>query len=186
MSVIGIIVLLVLIVVGFQALAAVLGLTIGLIIALLPAMFAGYLAGHIISGAGYGAVANVLLGLGGGIVGNILLNLLNIEVGDGWVERIAVGVVGAMCLVWLGRITGVRRKAQGLLSGLALQAFQSTNTASQAVGVCALLLRAASAFLQTMQCDKRSRVRPVVRFSGRATTPCATVCILAGICDSQG
>ncbi len=110
MSVIGIIVLLLLIVVGFQALAAVLGLTIGLIIALLPAMFAGYLAGHIISGAGYGAVANVLLGLGGGIVGNILLNLLNIEVGSGWVERIAVGVVGAIVLVWLGRITGVGEK----------------------------------------------------------------------------
>ena len=61
-------------------------------------------------GAGYGAVTNVLLGLGGGIVGNILLNLLSIEVGDGWVERIAVGVVGAIVLVWLGRITGVGEK----------------------------------------------------------------------------
>ncbi len=110
MSVIGLIVLLVLVIIGFQVLLG-LGLAaLSLLIALLPAMLAGYLAGHIMSGAGYGAVTNVLLGLGGGIVGNILLNLLNIEVGDGWVERIAVGVVGAIVLVWLGRITGALEK----------------------------------------------------------------------------
>ena len=110
MSIIGIIVLVVLILLGFQALVAVLGLTIGLIIALLPSMFTGFLAGHIMSGGGYGPVANVLLGLGGGIVGNILLNLLDIQVGDGWVERIAVGVVGAIVLVWLGRLFGATDK----------------------------------------------------------------------------
>ncbi len=108
MSVIALIVLLVLILLGFQILLGLGVAVVGLIIALLPAAFTGYLAGHIMSGGGYGPVANVLLGLGGGIVGKLLLNLLNVPVGEGIVENIAVGVVGAVVLVWLGRVVGRR------------------------------------------------------------------------------
>lgn len=108
MGLISVILLVVLILVGFQALVAVLGVGVGLVIALLPSMLVGYLAGHIMSGGGYGIISNVLLGLGGGIVGNILLNnMLNLDVGGGWVERIAVGVVGAVVLIWLGRVLGI-------------------------------------------------------------------------------
>ncbi|MCE2488680.1 MAG: GlsB/YeaQ/YmgE family stress response membrane protein [Anaerolineae bacterium] len=80
----------------------------GLVIALLPAALTGYLAGHIMSGGGYGPVANVLLGLGGGIVGNLLLSVVGVNVGDNLIENIAVGVVGAVVLVWLGRVVGRR------------------------------------------------------------------------------
>ncbi len=108
MSVVALVVLLVLILLGFQVLVGLGVAAVGLIIALLPAALVGYLAGHIMSGGGYGPVANVLLGLGGAIVGNLLLNLLGVNVGEGFVENIAVGVVGAVVLVWLGRVVGRR------------------------------------------------------------------------------
>ena len=108
MSVIALIVLLVLIILGAQVLLALGVAAIGLVIALLPAALAGYLAGQIMSGGGYGAVANVLLGLGGGIVGNLLLSVVGVNVGDNLIENIAVGVVGAVVLVWLGRVVGRR------------------------------------------------------------------------------
>ena len=79
-----------------------LGLTIGLIIALLPAMFSR-LPGraHHERRRLWRAVANALLGLGGGIVGNILLNVLGINVGDGWIERIMQWAWSAR-LCWCG------------------------------------------------------------------------------------
>ena len=104
MNVIVVIVVVVLALVLLGPMLALLAwITWDLIVGLLVAMLAGYFAGHIMSGKGYGPLANALLGLGGGVLGNILLNLLSVDVGEGFLARIVTGVVGAVVLVWLGR-----------------------------------------------------------------------------------
>lgn len=105
----NVIVLIVVVVLGLVVLGPVLALLAWisweLIVGLLAAMLIGYVAGHIMSGRGYGPVGNVLLGLGGGFVGNLLIGD---SLGVGPFNSIVVGVIGAVLLVWLGRVIGRR------------------------------------------------------------------------------
>jgi len=76
---------------------------------LLPAilwMLAGMFAGRIMRGRGYGPIADILLGLAGGIVGGWLFGILGLHIGGGILGSLVVGTIGAVVLVWLGRILG--------------------------------------------------------------------------------
>src|SRR6266542_3937073 len=80
---------------------------------LLPAilwMLAGMFAGRIMRGRGYGPIADILLGLAGGIVGRWLFGLLGVSVGGGIIATFVVGTIGAVVLVYLGRLLGNNRR----------------------------------------------------------------------------
>ena len=82
---------------------------------LLPAilwMLAGMFAGRIMRGRGYGPIADILLGLAGGIVGHFLFGLIGVSVGGGILGGLIVGTIGAVVLVWLGRVLGGNRPQQ--------------------------------------------------------------------------
>ena len=82
---------------------------------LLPAIFwmlAGMFAGRIMRGRGYGPIADILLGLAGGIVGHFLFGLIGVSVGGGILGSLIVGTIGAVVLVWLGRVLGGNRPQQ--------------------------------------------------------------------------
>ena len=76
---------------------------------LLPAilwMLAGMFAGRIMRGRGYGPIADILLGLAGGVVGHWLFGLLGVSIGAGLIGSLVVGTIGAVVLVYLGRLLG--------------------------------------------------------------------------------
>jgi uncharacterized membrane protein YeaQ/YmgE (transglycosylase-associated protein family) len=95
MSVVGILLLVLLAYVAFNA-AWGLG---GLIIALFVWGLIGFLAGQLTKGRGFGILGNILLGLAGGIFGNFVLSAL----GLGGLANIplAAGVIGAVLLIAL-------------------------------------------------------------------------------------
>lgn len=77
------------------------------LVLLLPAllwMLAGMFAGRIMRGRGYGPIADILLGLAGGFVGRWLFGLLGVSIGSGLIASLIVGTIGAVVLVWLGRL----------------------------------------------------------------------------------
>jgi uncharacterized membrane protein YeaQ/YmgE (transglycosylase-associated protein family) len=80
---------------------------------MLPAilwMLAGMFAGRIMRGRGYGPIVDILLGLAGGIVGRWLFGLLGVSVGGGVIASLVVGTIGAVVLVYLGRLLGGNRR----------------------------------------------------------------------------
>ena len=82
---------------------------------LLPAllwMLAGMFAGRIMRGRGYGPIVDILLGLAGGIVGRWLFGLLGVYVGSGLIASLVVGTIGAVVLVYLGRLLGGNKPRQ--------------------------------------------------------------------------
>ncbi|MAS36721.1 MAG: GlsB/YeaQ/YmgE family stress response membrane protein [Anaerolineaceae bacterium] len=71
-------------------------------------MLAGMFAGRLIRGRGYGPAGDILLGLVGGVIGSILLSLIGLG-GIGQIPLIGgivVGIIGAVFVVWLGRLFG--------------------------------------------------------------------------------
>jgi len=83
------------------------------LVLLLPAllwMLAGMFAGRIMRGRGYGPIADILLGLAGGIVGRWLFGLLGVSIGSGLIASLVVGTIGAVVLVWLGRVLNGNRR----------------------------------------------------------------------------
>lgn len=67
-------------------------------------MLAGMFAGRIMRGRGYGPIADILLGLVGGIVGSWLFGLLGISFGGGIIGGLIVGTIGAVVVVYIGRL----------------------------------------------------------------------------------
>lgn len=67
-------------------------------------MLAGMFAGRIMRGRGYGPVADILLGLVGGIVGSWLFSLVGISFGGGIIGSLIVGTIGAVVVVYIGRL----------------------------------------------------------------------------------
>lgn len=95
MSAVGIVLLILLAYVAFNA-AWGLG---GLLVALLVWGLIGFLAGQLTKGRGFGILGNILLGLAGGIFGNMVLSLLGLG-GLANVPLVA-GVIGAVLLIAL-------------------------------------------------------------------------------------
>jgi uncharacterized membrane protein YeaQ/YmgE (transglycosylase-associated protein family) len=59
-----------------------------LLIILLIGLIAGWLAGQIVSGTGFGLVADIAIGIVGAFIGNWLLPQLHIHLGSGIVPAI--------------------------------------------------------------------------------------------------
>ena len=105
----GIVIFFILAVVAIWAISAVFHVAIALLLPALLWMLAGMFAGRIMRGRGYGPVADILLGLAGGIVGRWLFGLLGVSIGDGLIVSVIVGTIGAIVLVYLGRLLGGNR-----------------------------------------------------------------------------
>jgi uncharacterized membrane protein YeaQ/YmgE (transglycosylase-associated protein family) len=65
---------------------------------LLVGLIAGWLAGKLMSGGGYGMVADIVLGLIGAVIGQMLFNALGVRVYGG-VSFLAMATIGAVILV---------------------------------------------------------------------------------------
>ena len=72
-----------------------------LLIILLVGLIAGWLAGEIVTGGGFGIVADIAIGIVGAFIGSWLLPHLGIRVGGGPVNMILVATIGAVVLLLL-------------------------------------------------------------------------------------
>jgi uncharacterized membrane protein YeaQ/YmgE (transglycosylase-associated protein family) len=69
-------------------------------------LIAGWLAGQVMRGSGFGLIGTV--GLLGALVGDWLLPRLDIHLGAGIVARVINALIGAIVLLLILRLTGVR------------------------------------------------------------------------------
>src|SRR5262249_60371661 len=75
-----------------------------ILVILLVGLIAGWLAGKIVSGTGYGLVADICIGIIGALIGSWLLPQLGIHLGAGIVSAIIVATIGAIILLVILRL----------------------------------------------------------------------------------
>ncbi len=75
-----------------------------LLVILFVGIVAGWLAGHIVRGAGFGIIGDLLFGILGAFIGNWLLPRLGIQLGTGVVSAIVNATVGAILLLLVVRL----------------------------------------------------------------------------------
>ena len=106
----GIVIFFILAFVALVVISKIIGVALVLLLPALLWMLAGMFAGRIMRGRGYGPIADILLGLAGGIVGRWLFGLLGVSIGAGILSGLVVGTIGAVVLVYLGRLLGGNRR----------------------------------------------------------------------------
>lgn len=68
-------------------------------------MLAGMFAGRIVRGRGFGPVKDIILGIVGGIVGGwVLGGIFGINLGDGILWQLLIGIIGAVLTVYVARM----------------------------------------------------------------------------------
>ena len=78
-----------------------------LLVILLVGLVAGWLAGKIVTGWGFGLIANMAIGIVGALVGTWLLPRVGIRIGTGIVSQIVVATIGAiLVLLVIGLLRG--------------------------------------------------------------------------------
>jgi len=78
-----------------------------LLIILLVGLVAGWLAGKIVTGAGFGLIADIAIGIVGALVGTWLLPQLGVHIGSGILTKIVVATLGAVLVLFIvGLISG--------------------------------------------------------------------------------
>ena len=102
----GIVIFFILAFAAIWLISAVFHVALALLLPALLWMLAGMFAGRIMRGRGYGPIVDILLGLAGGVVGHWLFGLLGVSVGGGLIASFVVGTIGAVVLVYLGRLLG--------------------------------------------------------------------------------
>jgi uncharacterized membrane protein YeaQ/YmgE (transglycosylase-associated protein family) len=70
-----------------------------LAVILLVGLIAGWLAGKIVTGWGFGIVADIAIGIVGSLIGSWLFPRLGIHLGSGIVDKIIVATLGAVVLL---------------------------------------------------------------------------------------
>jgi uncharacterized membrane protein YeaQ/YmgE (transglycosylase-associated protein family) len=69
----------------------------------------GYIAGLLMRGGGFGFLGNIVVGIIGSYVGDWLATQFNIQIGEGLVNTIATGVIGAAIVLYIaGSLRGRR------------------------------------------------------------------------------
>ena len=106
----GIVIFFLLAFVALVVISKIIGVALVLLLPAILWMFAGMFAGRIMRGRGYGPIVDIILGLAGGIVGRWLFGLLGVSVGGGIIASLVVGTIGAVVLVYLGRLLGGNRR----------------------------------------------------------------------------
>jgi len=106
----GIVIFFILAFVALVVISAVFKVALALLLPALLWMLAGMFAGRIMRGRGYGPIVDIVLGLAGGFVGRWLFGLLGVSIGSGLIASLVVGTIGAVVLVYLGRLLGGNRR----------------------------------------------------------------------------
>jgi uncharacterized membrane protein YeaQ/YmgE (transglycosylase-associated protein family) len=70
-----------------------------LLIILLVGLVAGWLAGKIVTGGGFGIIADIAIGIVGSLIGTWLVPKLGIHIASGIVTKIIVATIGAILLL---------------------------------------------------------------------------------------
>lgn len=83
----------------------------GIISWIVVGLVAGWLAGMVMKGGGYGVIGDIVLGIVGAVIGGFLASsFLGINVSGINVESIIIAAVGALIVVFVGRLLmGSRR-----------------------------------------------------------------------------
>ena len=68
----------------------------------------GYIAGLLMRGGGFGFLGNIVVGIIGSYVGDWLATQFNIQIGEGLVNTIATGVIGAPVVLYIAGSLRVR------------------------------------------------------------------------------
>jgi uncharacterized membrane protein YeaQ/YmgE (transglycosylase-associated protein family) len=83
---------------------------VGFIVWLIVGAIAGFLASKVLTGKGMGLIWDIIVGILGGLLGGWLASLMNISVGNIFVE-IVVAFVGAVILLVLFRAVTSRGRS---------------------------------------------------------------------------
>jgi len=81
-----------------------------LIVILLVGLIAGWLAGRIVTGWGFGLIANIAIGIVGALVGTWLFSRLGVRIGTGFIHQVAVATVGAIVVLLVVGLLRPRRR----------------------------------------------------------------------------
>jgi uncharacterized membrane protein YeaQ/YmgE (transglycosylase-associated protein family) len=81
-----------------------------LLIILVVGLIAGWLASNLVSGGGYGLVADLAIGIVGALIGDWLLPRLGIHLGTGFITAIISATIGAVILLLILRLVRPRRR----------------------------------------------------------------------------
>ncbi|TPW33073.1 GlsB/YeaQ/YmgE family stress response membrane protein [Martelella alba] len=76
---------------------------VGWITAIIIGGIAGWLAEKVMK-SDMGIIMNIILGIVGSIVANAILNVFGVAVEGGWFAYLITGFIGAVILIFLGRI----------------------------------------------------------------------------------
>jgi uncharacterized membrane protein YeaQ/YmgE (transglycosylase-associated protein family) len=60
---------------------------------------AGWLAGHLVRGAGFGLIGNIVLGIIGSIVAGFLLPRIGVFIGGGFIAEVIDAAIGAVIVL---------------------------------------------------------------------------------------
>jgi uncharacterized membrane protein YeaQ/YmgE (transglycosylase-associated protein family) len=82
-----------------------------LVVLLIAGLLAGFIASHLISGHGFGLVADLVVGVVGALIGWWLFtNIVHVAIGDGGFLTILIyGIIGAVLLLLVLRLVGAGR-----------------------------------------------------------------------------
>jgi uncharacterized membrane protein YeaQ/YmgE (transglycosylase-associated protein family) len=75
-----------------------------LLVILFVGLVAGWLAGHIVSGTGFGIIADIAIGIVGAFIGNFVLPRVGIHLGGGILREILNATIGAVLLLFVLRL----------------------------------------------------------------------------------
>lgn len=85
--------------------------TDNLLILILVGAVAGFVASHVMTGHGFGLLADILVGIVGAIIGWwLFVNVLHISLGTGLLSLILIAFIGALILLFVLRMVGVGRR----------------------------------------------------------------------------
>ena len=75
-----------------------------IVVLLIIAVAVGWLAGVITRGGGFGLVGDILIAIIGAFVGHYLFNLLDIEIGGGYLDLFVTATAGAVVVLLIVRL----------------------------------------------------------------------------------
>lgn len=80
----------------------------GIISWLLVGLIAGWIASALVGNQRSGCIINIILGVVGAFVGGLIMSAIGVEGTSGFLQTLAVAILGALVLLILARIAGAR------------------------------------------------------------------------------
>lgn len=81
----------------------------GLLAILLVGLIAGWIAGQLVTGGGFGLIADITIGIVGALIGSWMLPRLGVHIGGGFVSAVVVATLGSVILLLIVGLVAGRR-----------------------------------------------------------------------------